>query len=429
MASAGRDPETQLFTDAELVLGVSRHLDAYAAGPAKAALGELEFAGHVFEMAWRLRESGLSRAKRIIAIGVEAGITPRALESEMLPALEALGWIEVKREDDGRLVAVDEHVPPPIELIALAESVLDIANPTQVERAALRLLQETTRQPLTVDAALSATSSETSEVAAKEALGHLVAVKLVRRVRSDDGREVVFNPNVWQGEAEMVKAALRTEDAGAQQNVGALIEEVAARPGLPEEHVQSTEQRWVDFAVALGLIQRSVVQTTEDRERAFLFTPHVARDPFGVAVGDPSGHVRQLVGSMIYAATFAKYRLHYPAVFVRSLLSYGEAGDASPIGTDYTMLETAGIVRVEPAYRFSKLVLLQADVAEEALLYLEDREGTERGATASLRAQRSYVHVERERARLAATAPEQDADTERLISALRDTVARRRYGG
>jgi len=35
--------------------------------------------------------------------------------------------------------------------------------------------------------------------------------------------------------------------------VGALIEEVAALPGMPEKHVQSTEKKWVDFAVSQGL--------------------------------------------------------------------------------------------------------------------------------------------------------------------------------
>jgi hypothetical protein len=135
---------------------------------------------------------------------------------------------------------------------------------------------------------------------------------------------------------------LRIEDSRAQKEVGALMEEVAARPGLPQAHAKSTSREWVDFAVSQGLVQRTVVETSRKEEQAFLFTPHLARDPFGATSGDPSGHLRQLVGSMIYAATFATHKLYSPARFVQVLVNSGEAGDASDIGTDYTMLETAG---------------------------------------------------------------------------------------
>lgn len=418
-----------MLTDSELVLGLARHLGAYAASPAKAALAQLEFAGQVFEMAWRLRGSGLSSAQRVAAIGVEAAVGRRALVRDILPALASLGWLDVRLAADASLQAVDERIPPPGELVGLADTVLNIALPTGVERAALVLLRETSRQPLLVEAALSSASEATAENESVDALRHLGAVNLVRRVTAEDGREVVFNPNIWTGDAEVVTAALRAEDAQISAQVGALIEEVAANPGLPQDRVQSTERRWIDFAVAHGLVQRSLVVTSEGAERAFLFTPHLARDPFGVGRGDPSGHVRQLVGSMVYAATFARFRLDNPAVFVRRLIRDGEAGDASPIGTDYPMLETAGIVRVEPGMNYFKLVLLQSDVAEEAVRYLEDRGGDGSSAGSGLRAQRSYVHVERERATLAHAVPADNVETQRLISALRDSAARRSFRG
>ena len=44
-AGADRRPLMAVLTEAELVLGLSRHLSAYARGPERAALGELEFAG------------------------------------------------------------------------------------------------------------------------------------------------------------------------------------------------------------------------------------------------------------------------------------------------------------------------------------------------------------------------------------------------
>jgi hypothetical protein len=55
----------------------------------------------------------------------------------------------------------------------------------------------------------------------------------VREVTAEDGRRVVFNPNIWVGDAEATKAALKAEDARVNAEVGALLEEVMKYPGLP----------------------------------------------------------------------------------------------------------------------------------------------------------------------------------------------------
>lgn len=421
--------------DSELLLGIWRHLSAYSVSPTTAALGDLEFAGKVYEMAWRLRGSPVSSAARVRAIGVEAKITPRELDKNVLPTLQVLGWASINRTADGQLDSLEAVIPPPSELIAAADQVLRVASPDAVQLAVLNILRATTLQPLERDAALQ-TAIEFGEAPAEEALRHLVALNLVREIVADDGRSAVFNPNVWVGDAEVALAALRVEDASVRDEVGALLEEVSAAPGIPELNVLSTEQRWIDFAVAHGLIQRSVVQTSEGDEKRFLFAPHLGRDAFGTAPGDVSGHVRQLVGSMIYAATFPNNKLYSPTLFIRRLIREGEAGNASEIGTDYPMLETAGIVRVVPGASTGKFrfQLLQVDVAEKAEKILKSRveprnTGNAQSRALDLTRQRSYTHIERERARLAVDAPGDTEDFQKLVAALRESTVRRGFRG
>lgn len=423
-----------MLDDAELLLGVSRHLSTYSISPAHAALESILYAGQVYELAWRLRSSPLSSAARIEAIAQEARIGRRQLLREVLPTLEQLGWVTCHHNDQAELVSVDAFIPPADDLIAGVGNMLDIVMATPVQRAALALLRATSLQPLEESSALQA-ASEFGDEAANEALRHLIWIQLVRRTRSDDGRTVVFNPNVWvSGDDEITRAALRAEDAGANTHVGALLEEVSQSPGLPEAHVTSTDKRWIDFAVGMGLVQRSVVQTSSGDEQRFLFSPHLGRDPFGTATDDPSGHVRQLVGSMIYAATFASRRLSSPGAFLYTLIRDGVAGNVPQIGQDYPMLETAGTIRVVPgtwnnSYRME---LLQADVAEAALNILDSRGQTRTPSSeagTALGDQRSYSHVEQERAQLAQQVAGDDADTRRLIDALRDESARRTFGG
>ena len=130
-----------------LLLGLHRHLSAYSASPATAALGSLEFAGRVYEMAWRLRGSGVSSIKRAHAISIEAEIRPFELERTILPTLENLGWVKINRLPDDSIGSIDDVIPPPEGLIAAANRVLDITMPSSVERAALKILRATTGQP------------------------------------------------------------------------------------------------------------------------------------------------------------------------------------------------------------------------------------------------------------------------------------------
>ena len=416
-----------MLSTAEILVGFSRHLGTYAFGRQRAAFGGLEFGGQVLELALRLRGSGVSPMPRVSAIAADAGISDFQLEKQHLPTLEALGWIE-RFEKDGVVSAVSETIPPYHELFESADLVLDVVAPRPVERAAVKMLDTTVTMPVTRERALELGAATSTMEAAKEALSHLDSLNLVAIEASDEGLTLVYNPHIWGVDSDFAEAALKCEDGRVYRALNGLMEEVGASPGLPQAHVTSADKRWIDFAVAKGLISRSLVITSEGREEAFLFTPHMGRNAFGDSMTiDPSGHVRQLIGSMMYARNFAHFKLRTPDVFLRNLIREGEAGDASPIGSDYPMLETAGIVRVEPADRFYKLVLLQSDVAEAALDHLMTASASigDRGRI-GLRDQRQYVYPEQEaatrRVALGKTAGASQADTSRLLAAVRQTA-------
>jgi hypothetical protein len=136
---------------------------------------------------------------------------------------------------------------------------------------------------------------------------------------------------------------------------------------------------------------------------------------------------------MIYASTFASWRLHSPGAFLYTLIRDGVAGNVPQIGSDYPMLEKAGTIQVVPGTWTGsfRMQLLQADVAEAALDILDSRGESRDGAAesgAALGDQQTYTHLESERARLANELTLDDADARRLIDALRDATARRSFG-
>ncbi|MCH8302848.1 MAG: hypothetical protein IH912_08855, partial [Proteobacteria bacterium] len=167
--------------------------------------------------------------------------------------------------------------------------------------AVLAVLDATTVMPLTREAAIESATAEASEEDAERAIDYLDALNLAEVRQSDDGFVVVYNPNIWSLDADLSNAALRAEDSTVRDALGGLIEEVSVTPGLAQDLVTSTTVEWIDYAVARGLVHRSLVVTSDEKERAFLFTPHMSRNAFESPSGvDPSGHVRQLIGSMMY---------------------------------------------------------------------------------------------------------------------------------
>ena len=62
-------------------------------------------------MAWRLRNSQVSSADRIRAIGVEADIGARQLDRDVLPTMEQLGWVDCRRDEYGQLIGGRGHYP------------------------------------------------------------------------------------------------------------------------------------------------------------------------------------------------------------------------------------------------------------------------------------------------------------------------------
>jgi hypothetical protein len=179
-----------ILTDAELVLGLSRHLSVFQMGTERAALEHLESAGWVLDIAFRLRGSTTSSPEQIRAIGLEVGLGGRSLK-EVLETMDALGWVSIVRDNSGSPVSVSETIPAPGDLVATTPQLLNVLMAGAYERAALAILRATTLQPLLVDDALHAAATESgvdgSSESASTALRHLTFLGLVRHVLSEGG--------------------------------------------------------------------------------------------------------------------------------------------------------------------------------------------------------------------------------------------------
>ncbi len=177
-----------MLTDAQLLLGLSRHLSAYSYSPSVAELDGLNYAGQVLDIAWRLRGSTVSTIARVIAIGVDARVPKRQIITQVLPTMEQLDWVFVERDQKGNIQSVECHVPPATELESSAALLLELtiltghggrcAHPDQVDHKTAANEDRRTRRML-----------RPPDDAAESALSSLAAVNLVRiQMRMTVGR-------------------------------------------------------------------------------------------------------------------------------------------------------------------------------------------------------------------------------------------------
>ncbi|MFJ2651573.1 hypothetical protein ACIO1C_33220 [Streptomyces sp. NPDC087420] len=210
---------------------MSRHLSTYGASQPKADLAQLEFAGRVFELALRLRGSGVSSPERVEALGVSAGIGKREIRREFLPTLEVLGLVDLERDREGAIKVVSEKIPPIDDLYQRADSVLSHVMPEPLEMMALRILRTTTIMPITVSTAEEECAALGPEALAVRAVEDLESLHLCTRQRSADGDEVLFNPNIWAVDKDHSHAALQAEDGAVRAALSGVLEEVAGFSG------------------------------------------------------------------------------------------------------------------------------------------------------------------------------------------------------
>lgn len=144
-----------ILSDAELVLGLSRHLSAYAKTSERADLDTIEFAGWIYDLAFRLQGSTTNTPGRVRAMGRDIGLGQRDLTS-VVATMEQLGWLIVDRDAQGRPLVVTETMPAPGILIAESDNVLTACDAQPHDYAALSLLRATTLQPLVIEDALAA---------------------------------------------------------------------------------------------------------------------------------------------------------------------------------------------------------------------------------------------------------------------------------
>ena len=235
-----------------------------------------------------------------------------------------------------------------------------------------------------------------TEQEAEDALRLARAVGLNLDAPSDELNElVVFSPYVWGTKQLSLATFLGNLPPNEREALLGMSEQVLSTPGLHLSKLNANPAI-IRSAQNVGLIQAATVQSATGASSTYVFSPLLEVED-NTCTTTEAFHLRKLfVAHILFgrdSAAMGGGRIDDPAVLVNALLRKGMVGPATNIGTDYHLLEAAGVVAVEPNDQGRAFLrLVKPEIAESALTWI--RRITDTSGTADLtRGQRPATFI------------------------------------
>lgn len=419
------------------ILRVYLNLMAVPPSPATTSLDATSRAGRLTDFSLRIQRHGRLDAARVITFAEFANLSETDLRLWGLENLQSAGSVIVRRAPSGELLEVEEQVGVGIEVLDQTAVLWEAFGPTDLERATIASADQLAYAPLAESdhrAYLTAQGfPERIHARVFAVLGHLGLLRRERSIRLNE--DVLYSPYVWGSDAVPIGEFLHHLPPNERDLVAQLHRDVAERPGAALEGLHG-DQALVESARKVGLIHATRVVTTSGQTRTFAFSPALESQ---LAPGrtDVANDRKLFTAHILFGHRYGfpgTGRIADPVVLVRALISRGQVGPATAIGTDYPSLEARGIVEVVPVPGTGKanLRLVRTEVAEDSLRLLEQALGT--GGT-GFPLDRSFgslwvpgvtfISPERDRAMLPEILPGAEAELMgSLVEELREAAAR-----
>jgi hypothetical protein len=349
----------------------------------RADIDTILLAGRAMDFAARLQGHGRTAAPELaLSYARLAGLSGRELGQRALPILKQADVIDYGLSPDGHLNRIEEYVGVTGTVIDQTFRVLDGLGPSDAELAVLHSVEIASLAPLTEQQHLEQIVRRgLNDSAAAQGLKLSRAIGVNKRIRSSELREhVIFNPHVWGTGQVDIAAFLRNLPSAERDSLLGIFEQASARPGIALDETTASSPIMTS-ARKVGLVQAATVKSSHNaRTRTYVFSPLIqAADD--MAPTTEALHQRKLfVAHILFGhdqAIVGYGRIREPTVLVRKLLNYGVVGPATNIGTDYHLLEAAGVVAVEVHDDGRAILrLIKREIVQGGLAWLEAGAGS-----------------------------------------------------
>jgi hypothetical protein len=351
------------------IFAIGKHLVAFQQNAVLAQLYATRQAARHGDLLVRLRQLERISATKFLSLAADAGLAPQEIA---FPALEGTGLVTVAGTS-ASLQHVNESIFTEQALFRGVALLFEHWHPQMVERALVHLTELLSGLPLRNDeivARLVAQGFNESTIGKALEIAH--AVHLVNRLHVGDfGGDLYYNEYLWGHKIEKIAPILAGLGRRETEGLLAIMEEIRQAQGTALERLTAAPAHVVKLAASTGIVDTLTIRTLSGREKTFAFSPQFygfQAGPASPLLIDTADQVKLMVASMEYGLRYSEdFRLRNPIAFLDKLLHTGSAGDATPIGRDYVLLEKQGIVSTERTYGSkARFVLVKADIIQAA---------------------------------------------------------------
>lgn len=298
------------------------------------------------------------------------------MNTVLLPALKRADLIDYTLRADGRIHTFDEFVGVSATVTEQTVTLLNRLSPTRADLAFLHSVEVGALAPLAESNHLEEiTKRGFSDLEANTALRLAKAVRLNLTAPSAELNEtVIFSPYVWGTKNLSLAAFLQKLPPAEREALLGMSQQVLTTPGLHMSKLIAPTGI-IKSAQSAGLIQAAKVQSTTGVSSTYVFSPLLEAED-DLCTTTEAFHLRKLfVAHILFGhenSVVGGGQIRSPAVLVSSLVNKGRVGPATNIGTDYHLLEAAGVVIVEPQSTGDRafLRLVKPEIAESALEWI-----------------------------------------------------------
>lgn len=318
-----------------------------------ANLEHLFLAGREMDYGARLHEHGVVTGPQAIMYAKFLGFGADELRLRVLPDLKAAQIVDYTYQGED-LQAVEEYIGVSGSLLDQTYSLLEHLRPSTLERATLYSMLLGSWAPLARSTHLNAlTVRGFKDQDAVAGLDHSLACDVNVALRSDElGEDVIFNANVWGSNIVSIAKFLHGLPFAEREVLLAIAEQTASRPGLALANLGGADPSIVRAAQRVGLVQTATVRSSASARtsQTYAFGPLIEVADNLLVTSEALHGRKQFVAHMLFAhekALAGRGRVFSPILLVEALIRDGKVGPATNIGTDYHLLEAAGIVTVD----------------------------------------------------------------------------------
>jgi hypothetical protein len=357
------------------IVETQKHLQGFE-NPALRFYRATLFAGKAGRLLGKLRgQEVISDIDKVGQFAAEAGdYDDYSLKNSTLPTLEKYGCIEIYWDSAGNIDKIEENIPKEDNILKIVSEIWEAKNPTTEEQASFDAVDYCSRLPR-VESELkghiaSLGYSKTTGIELAKNFKVLQEYKLVPGI----DESVYHTPLFVRENIISIANTIHRLPTEEKEKLDDLFSSTKSTEANPLSQLSIDRERLLTYN-KIGIIDITNVKTINGRTEGFLFTPAIW-GPLGSALTrDEQEHVRALLscirlGQICPTKVDGKeYRINNPEAYIEALERKGRIGPATPIGSDYIILEREGIVKIEKSKSKTgqfEMVLLKEDIAERA---------------------------------------------------------------